>query len=328
MSLRPATISLLLLALAAGCSSRPDPRQGPAQPVRLRAEAGTYDGKPARRIVTPHYLIETTIEDDEFVTSLGQLMEGALSQYRRLAPDEPMSVEPMRCYVFADRRQWAQFTRDNAGADADIYLRINRGGYAVKDWYVAYFIGDVGTWSVAAHEGWHQYVARHFAHRPPPFLEEGLACMFEDVEWRGEPPLPRWDLSDNPTRITGLYRTVRRRGLIPLSQLAAMHAGQVVNTTPGRIEGFYAQSWAFARFLWDAEGGKYRPALQNMLADLAVGRPYGRGDISAGPEGTWDPRSAKPLLEHYLGKPLPDLDREYQQYVRGLVGSRTVSEYD
>src|SRR5215208_2255071 len=112
MNLRPATIPLLLLALA-GCATGPDPRQGPAHPVRLRAEAGTFDGKPARRIVTPHYLIETTIEDDEFVTSLGQLMEGALSQYRRLAPQVPLTQEPMRCYVFADRRQWAQFTRDN-----------------------------------------------------------------------------------------------------------------------------------------------------------------------------------------------------------------------
>src|SRR5215208_5761104 len=112
MSLRLTILSVLLLA-PAGCSLNPDGRQGPAQPVRLRAEAGTYDGKPARRIDTPHYLIETTIDDDEFVTSLGQLMEGALSQYRRLAPQVPLTQEPMRCYVFADRRQWAQFTRDN-----------------------------------------------------------------------------------------------------------------------------------------------------------------------------------------------------------------------
>src|SRR5687767_7037130 len=110
MGLRLATIFLLLLA-SAGCSLNADKRQGPTQPVRLRAEAGTYDGKPARRIVTPHYLIETTIEDEEFVTSLGQLMEGALSQYKRLAPDVPLTGKPMRCYVFADRRQWAQFTR-------------------------------------------------------------------------------------------------------------------------------------------------------------------------------------------------------------------------
>ena len=152
--------------------------------------------------------------------------------------------------------------------------------------------------------------------------------MFEDVDWRGDPALPRWDLSENPTRITGLYRTVRRGGLSPLSQLSSMHAGQVVNTTPGRIEGFYAQSWAFARFLWDGENAKYRPALQKMLAELAAGQPYGRRDISPGPEGTWDPRTAKPLLEHYLGKPLAEIDREYQQYMRRLVGAHTVSEYD
>ena len=61
---------------------------------------------------------------------------------------------------------------------------------------MAYFIGDLGTYSVAAHEGLHQFLARHFKSRPPPFLEEGMACMFEDVKWDGD--LPRWDLLVQP----------------------------------------------------------------------------------------------------------------------------------
>src|SRR3712207_9034857 len=79
---------------------------------------------------------------------------------------------------------------------------------------------------------------------------------------------PRSTLFPYTTLFRSLYRTLRRGALIPLSQLCSMHAGQVVNTTPGRIEGFYAQSWAFARFLWEADGARYRPALQKMLAEL------------------------------------------------------------
>jgi len=225
----------------------------------------------------------------------------------------------MYCHVFANRMQWAGYTRSNAGDDADIYLQINRGGYTAGDRYVAYFIGDVGTWSVAAHEGFHQFVARHFQRRPPPFLEEGLACMFEDVAWRRG--LPQWDLSSNSARDAGLRKTVARNLLIPLDQLCTMHAGQVVNTSAARIEGFYAQSWAFARFLWDAQGGRYRPALQRMMLDLATGHAPGVAG-GADPAAAWDPRSAKPLLEHYLGSDLGTIDKQFRAYVNQLTGRR------
>ena len=138
---------------------------------------------------------------------LATVMEGALAQYQRFTPGVRLSTRPMECYVFAQRGEWAKFTKDRTGADAAVYLQINRGGYTVRDWYVAYFIGDMGTYSVAAHEGWHQFIARHFKSRPPPFLEEGLACMFEEVRWdhqQGVGRLPRWDLVNNASRRVAL----------------------------------------------------------------------------------------------------------------------------
>ena len=304
-----------------GCTSGATPqaaRQGPGGPAYLRVDLGTYEGQPAKRVLSEHYIIETTIEDPEFVQSLGQLMEGALAQYQHLTPGLRLTDKPMLCHVFASRKEWAGYTLSNAGEDAEVYLQINRGGYTAGDRYVAYFIGDVGTWCVAAHEGWHQYVARHFRQRPPPFLEEGLACLFEDITWDGD--LPRWNLTTNSTRESGLRKTIGRGVLIPLDRLCTMHAGQVVNTSPARIEGFYAQSWAFARFLWDGEGGRYRPALQKMLTELATGRaPGGMGGGSDDLENLWDPRTAKPLLEHYLGKDLDTVNREYQVYLRRLA---------
>ena len=223
----------------------------------------------------------------------------------------------MECYLFQYRNEWAKFTERHTGADAPIYLQINRGGYTFGDKYVAFFIGDLQTYSVAAHEGWHQYVARHFKHRPPPFLEEGLACLFEQVKWDRD--LPRWDLTTNPNRIRGLRNASRSDKLLPLRQLIAMHAGQVVNQTSFEVEAFYAQNWAFARFMWDAEGGRFRPALQRLLADAAAGRLY-RDNIPRMPGSTeWDPDSAGPLLERYLDMPLPEIDRAFRAYVRKLV---------
>ena len=317
--LRSLLAPVALAALLSGCgsSSRVGPAEGPAAKAAVDVAPATFGGVPSKKVSTPHYLIETTIEDRELVDNLAQVMEGALGQYRKLTPGVPLTDRPLLCFIFANRNQWAQFTEAQTGDDAKVYLRINRGGYAVGDWYVSYFIGDRETYQVAAHEGFHQYVGRHFKRRPPPFLEEGLATLFEFVDWQGD--LPRWRWQANPNRLGGLERSVRQGLLLPLPELCTMHAGQVVSKQLWRVETFYAQAWALARFLTDGEGGRYRPALQRMLADLAADQVPLPGFDRPTPAGTWDPRTARPLLEHYLGKPLEQVDREYQAYVRKIV---------
>ena len=319
----PRTLLSILLSLAllatVGCAGGlgRSTLQGPTRPAPVRVEQWYFRTKPARTLVTPHYRIHTTITDNELALGLAQLMEGAYAQYRTLAPDVPESREPMDCYLFASRDEWAAFTRVSTGADSAIYLQINRGGYTVKDWYVAYFIGDVGTYSVAAHEGWHQYVARHFKTRVPPFLEEGLACLFEEVRWqRG---LPRWDLAGNGSRKTQLRNVLGGDALLPLDDLIVMHAGKVVNRSLAEVEAFYAQSWAFGRFLWEADGGRHRPALRRMLADAAAGNLHSDGGLTTDHPATWNPGAVRPMLEHYLGMPLPEIDESYQRYMRELA---------
>ena len=311
-----------LLLLASGCATPRADVGGLSKPASMRVESWSFEGHPGKKVVTPHYVIYTTLSDEEVVAGVGQVMEGALSQYRRLAPDVSPSGQPMACYLFQTRDEWAAFTRTRTGADAAVYLQINRGGYTVRDWYVAYFIGDLGTFSVAAHEGFHQYVARHFRSRLPPFLEEGLACMFEEVHWGSAGPgqwLPRWDFAANRSRLVGLRNAYEGGYLVPLPQLAAMHAGQVVDRRPEQIEAFYAQSWAFARFLWDAEGGKHRRALRRILTEAADGSLYPGESTLRTDDGLWDPDSARPLLEHYLGTDLDKLDEAFRRYVHRVA---------
>jgi hypothetical protein len=224
----------------------------------------------------------------------------------------------MKCYVFARRFEWNEFTRQHTGDDASIYLKINRGGYTVRDWYVAYFIGDAGTYAVAAHEGWHQYVARHFRSRLPPFLEEGIATIFENIRWTPG-NLPRWNTAINPNRADKLKTAIDNGLLWPLEVLCRMHAGDVVGLSPERIETFYAQNWAFAQFMWNAEGGKHRAAFKRMLTDLATGDADQWTGRRRGPPGSWDPRTVKPLLEHYTGMSMGDLDAAYQAYIRQIA---------
>ena len=98
-----------------------------------------------------------------------------------------------------------------------------------------------------------------------------------------------------------------------------MHAGDVVNEPGDRIEAFYGECWAFARFLWEGEGGKYRPAMQKLLADTAAGTVYDpTGTLRhAGP--IWNPAAARPMLEHYLGMDLKAIDEAYQKFIRKVA---------
>ena len=319
------SLLLLLAGAGAGCASAGADLEPPVPLAPVRVEQWTVEGEAGRKVTTPHYVIYTTMDDLELVELVGQLMEGALAQYRKLAPGVPVSDRPMECYLFQSRTQWAAFTKSRTGADAAIYLQINRGGYTVGDWYVAYFIGDVGTLAVAAHEGWHQYVARHFVSRLPPFLEEGLACMFEEVRWggTGEPgrrgSRPRWSIARNTSRLNGLRNVLDSGRLIPLKDLAQMHAGQIVNGPSDRIEAFYAQSWGFAKFLWEAENGRYRPALNQILTDAAEGTLFPGNNSRREDDRTWDPDAVHSVLEYYLGADLPAVEAAYQKYLRRLA---------
>ena len=305
--------------LVGGCAGAAAPRERQAE-TTVKFEPWPEAGRDGLIARTDNYLIHTTIHDRDLLRTLAQVMEGALAQYRQFTPGVRLSARPMECFVFATRAEWARFTAEKTGDDATVYLKINKGGYAIRDWYVAYFIGDVGTYAVAAHEGWHQYVARHFKSRLPPFLEEGIATMFETITWSGGEP--RWSLSVNPVRAERLRRAIERNDLWPLESLITMHAGDVVTLPGERIETFYAQNWAFAQFLWEADDSRYRPALQRMLSDLAAGEAI----PGATPRNTssllWNPNSAKPLLEHYLAMPLHEIEQAYLAYVQRIARER------
>ncbi|HEX8522542.1 MAG TPA: hypothetical protein VF669_09825 [Tepidisphaeraceae bacterium] len=306
----------LVLALA-GCSSGGGKWRGPEAAAPVDTEQWQYQSRAGQVLTTPHYLIHTTVKDPQVVQRLPQVMEGAYAEYRVFAGNLPESSEPMRCYVFGMRDEWADFTQKHTGADAAIYLQITRGGYTVGDWFVSYYVGGDSTYSVAAHEGWHQYVARHFKGRLPPFLEEGTACMFERVLFTGN--LPRWDVTINPARTLSLRNTIERHKLWPLEKLVAMHAGDVVRLPGDRIEAFYSQSWAFARFMNEYDKGRYAGVFRQLMRDTAAGDPNDRTQSLRKQMNLWSPASVKPMLERYLGKDLSAIEAEYNTFIRQVA---------
>ena len=314
------------LAAVAGCASAgpaadvpmmSDRPQGLAEPVAVHADPWSYAGHDGAVLHTPHYDLYTTVTDGNIRGRLADVMEGALTQYQRVAPGVPLTDRSMLCYVFGSRPEWTEFTRKNTGVNAYLYLQINRGGYTVGDYFVAYNVGPAATLSVCVHEGWHLFAAKHFKGRLPPFLEEGIATMFEDIQYENN--LPRWNLLMNRSRAEALRRAVDGGTLFPLGELMQLHAGNVVTQSGSRIEAFYAQDWAFATFLWSAEGGRYRAALRQMISDTADGTVFDPTGVLQDNRLPWSAVGVKPMLEHYLGLPLEQIDAAYQKFIRKVA---------
>jgi hypothetical protein len=304
----------------AGCASQKPPLgtwEGPKSDPQMTVEKWSYQGKPGFDIQTSHYAIYTTISDDQSREMLPRVMEGGFAEYRKLAVNIPVSPRPMDCYIFGARDEWNDFTRTQTGANSVTYLQIRRGGYALGDRYVAYNIGARPTASVAAHEGWHQFVARNFRGRLPPFLEEGLATTFEGIDFKDD--LPRWNCSVNPLRAQALRHAVDSGHMWPLDQLIRLHAGNVVNRSGDEIEAFYAECWAFARFMREAENGRYLPALHKWLAETADGTVFDPSHSHTRQGLPWNPGAVRPMMEHYLGMSLPEIDQAYQAYIHKVA---------
>ncbi len=312
--------SVLFVALMlGGCASKSDLGQwdGPQKMSTARVVEWTYGEEKARLVQSAHYHIYTTIAEEDTLDLLPQVMEGALQMYRQLSPEVALTDRPLDCFIFRWRSEWDSYTQRHTGSDAKIYLQIRSGGYTLHDRYVAYYIGRLGTFSVASHEGWHQYLGRHFKGRLPPFLEEGIACMFETISWKDN--LPRWNLSLNAPRAQMLRKAMDTNDLYPLEKLCVMHAGDIVGEANEKIDTFYAQSWAFARFLWEGENGKYRPALQRWLAETAAGTVQDPTHSHNRASAPWNRRGVRPMIEYYTGMDIKSLDAAYRAYMKKVA---------
>ncbi len=263
------------------------------------------DGPPGGQVLaTEHYDLHTSIADAGLNAHLADTLERTRGLYAKIATAPGVESasgtvpERLTAYVFGFREQWADHTRETTGPAAAIYLQIGRGGYAHGDTFATFYHGGPQTLAVCRHEGWHQYVATTFERRPPPFLEEGVATLFEAGFQEGDLGQPRMSY----TRLNRLREAVRRQRAWPLEKLLTMHAGNVVGTNGRQIETFYAQAWALARFL--VESDRHRPGLRRLLAGYANGTATG------------NPRQ---MLETYLGLPFSDLEAQYEAYVRDLT---------
>lgn len=299
--------------LSAGCASEPSHRWAKFTEVTTHQATSRQQGASQLRVLqSDRYELYTSIIDPQRRLELITTLEKAFSAYCDFTGYTPPRDAPrMECYVFQTGAEWAKFTVAQTGALAPVYLQTQRGGYTYGKLFASRDAGVQDTLTVASHEGLHLFIATHFTARPPPFVEEGMACCFESVQRRDDGISIA--VGENFARQRRLALALEENRLQPLRKLLAMHAGQVVGLDVLEVETFYSQAWAFIRFLTEGEGGKYRPALLRLIADAQAGR-LSSDDLPDNPA----------MMERYLGTKLEVLQPEYERYVKSLAGKARV----
>ncbi len=323
-----AASSLLLLI---GCApTRPASSNPPdASPTMLSdrapadvvvgTEPWTYEDRQGRLISTVSYRIFTTSQREGLVRTLPLFMEMALDHYTAALGTLPRPGEPLEIYLFASRPQWERMTQRLMGKEAPVYLQIQRGGFSSGGTAVLFEIGARDTYAIAAHEGWHQYSQKTFKDQLPVAFEEGLATFMEGFRWdpsgAGRPIFLPWA---NIERFDQLRAAQANATLMPLATLVRSTPQELITESSDNALTYYAQVWALVHFLNEADSGRYRSGLYQMIADAASGTLRKRIAQEYGSRAATVynlRREGVDLLKLYTGRSAEELDAPYQAFL-------------
>ena len=280
---------------------------------------------PGLKLTTAHYEIFTTFLDPVTLRRCPGFMESVYRAYNSQLPEPIETQNKLTIYLFGDRGQWEDFTRDFAGEEAHMFCRIKAGAYYHNGACVAYDIGPQRTLSVLGHEGWHQFNGRHFKFRLPSWFDEGVAMLFETNG--SEQGTFGLEPAKDAYRLSTLKRTLANNEMVPLRDLIASNPGQVLATDRTEaVMAFYSQSYALVRFLREADSARRLGAYYRLLADglhgdwpldtesrnIAADRNIPRNIL-------WNHIVSLVLFENYVGDNYEQIEKEYLAFCRQIT---------
>ena len=280
---------------------------------------------PGIKLVTEHYEIFTTFLEPLMLRQLPGFMESAYRAYNGQLPEAIETKAKFTIYVFAERKQWEDFTEGFAGRNAVILKKIKAGAYCMNGSCVVYNIGREQTLSVLGHEGWHQFNSRHFKFRLPSWLNEGIAMLFEASRY--DKGLFYFEPGRNLRRLGALRKTLIDDRMMPLQELMGLNPGEVLATKETEdVTAFYGQSYALVRFLREEEFGKRLGNYQQLLLGSVEGTwPLGpvaakiAADRNIPMSTRWNRVVGPKLFEHYVSDDFDQIEREYLAFCKKIV---------
>lgn len=262
---------LLITGLCPRIASAAAPAASPA----ARAPAGAtrvphVPSTPLRILHSTHYRIHTDL-DRNLTEDLSRRMDAMYEEYsRRLASfDANHSGDKFDVFLFAKRKNYLDFTGNKMS---------NAGGVTIPDINcVAADLESQGRDALRAtlqHEAFHQFAASVISQDLPPWINEGLAVMFQEGIWTGRSfmlgQVP-------PRRVRQLQKDIADKRLIDFNTMLNMKLSSW-NTTldSDRVAAStqYTQAWAMCHFLvYATENGqyKYRARFLDLLQRIHAG---------------------------------------------------------
>jgi len=312
--------------LPSGCSSSSTPtpttRAAPVQRFVAARERWSYQGNDGWTYYTPGATIRTTISDRQLLIRIPAFVELSQIHARTALTTLPPTTDPVDTYFLGSRRQWETMTKKLLKDRAGVYLSIERGGFSVGTTGVYYDLGPRDSFTIAAHEGWHQYAHSVMIDRLPVWLDEGIACYLEGFRWDEiSPDTPRFLPWANLERYDQLRKAHAAGSLMSLHTLVSNRPQDLMATDKGgaRVLTYYAQHWALVHFFREYQGGQYASGLARVL-QLTL-----RGELlenlsEADARSMRVRRSGAGVLSIIApGIPLRELDAQYQQFIRDIV---------
>ena len=276
-------------------------------------------------IETKHYKIHTTMLEPLILKQIPAFVEAIWRQYQNQLPVPVESRNGFVLYLFKDRTQWEQFTKEFAGSQWPIYMKIKKGAYFLNDTCVAYNIGS-RTFSVIGHEGWHQFCNKYFKYRLPSWLDEGIAQLFEQSNF--ENGQFTFQPAKNYGKLGSLKLVMQDNKMIPLRNLISLNPGEVVQLEQSDIAvmAFYAESYALVRFLREENYGKRLGNYHQMLLGALNGTwPIDQTEARIASDrnipltAQWNSYIAQKLFSIYIGQDIEQFEPEFQRFCAKIV---------
>lgn len=299
--------------------------QSQAPPALESVEIWDNTYGPGLKLTTAHYEIFTTLLEPFVLRGISGFIESVFRAYNSQLPESIEIKSKSTIYLFADRRQWEDFTKSFADDQAEIFCKIKAGAYYHKGACVVYDIGLERTLSALGHEGWHQFNGKCFKFRLPSWLDEGMAMLFETHGIHGR--LFYFEPAENTYRLDGLKRTMTKNKMIPLEELIAMNPGDVLATDQAKaVTAFYSQSYALVRFLQEAGYGKWRGVYRRLLLDGLKGDWELDGvnkriaiDRNIPKTVLWNRIVGRGLFQDYVSDNFEQIEKEYLDFCRQII---------
>jgi hypothetical protein len=217
-----------------------------------------------RLLQTAHYRIHTDL-DQPLAEELGRGLEAMYQEYsRRLAAFSTEGTDPMLVvYLFRKHEDYNQFTKNRAPNTGGVFLPQQKK-------LAAYYEGQGrdALRRALQHEAFHQFAYSAISPKLPPWLNEGLAVLFEEGIWIGD----AFQLGEVPPRRVRQLRAdqtgKRLTDFREFMKISNDRWTDQLNREPGLGAAQYNQAWAMVHFLvFSQENGqfKYRKRFIDML---------------------------------------------------------------